>query len=395
MRRALVVLGLGVCLASAGLPATGAPAARRIAFLVDSWYPRSHADVIGTRFLEGYRLGSRTIASPLTVASVFAEAPRPNDQTRALAARYGFRVASSVTDALLDGSRLAVDGVLIATREDLPERGMLPSPTPRLGTVRQVLRIFDQSGRRVPVFIDKMLAANWEDSQAIVAESARREIPLMGGSVLPFLPLDRPVRAGRVVVAVAIASTPFRAFGIHAAELLQGYLEQRDTRESGVASIREVGTGYWTLPEREEWGGRLADALLASAQTRRSRAPAVPAGLGPETTVFLIRYVDGTRAVLAFIPRLFDDREFLLGARYADGSTATGGVVLQADPFDHFGYLVHALVALYTTGRPPTAAERTLLSTGIVLAGQEARATGRAVAWPGLAVTYQVPHRSP
>ena len=49
--------------------------------------------------------------------------------------------------------------------------GQLPSPTPRLQLVRQVLRIFAETGTRVPIFIDKMLAANWADSQAIVAEA--------------------------------------------------------------------------------------------------------------------------------------------------------------------------------------------------------------------------------
>ena len=50
------VLLLAAALSS---PARSAPAQKRLAFLVDSWYPRSHADVIGTRFLEGYRVGDR------------------------------------------------------------------------------------------------------------------------------------------------------------------------------------------------------------------------------------------------------------------------------------------------------------------------------------------------
>src|SRR3990172_3585199 len=89
-----------------------------------------------------------------------------------------------------------------------PRPAPAPRPPPRREVVRGVLRIRDQTGSRVPVFIDKMRAANWPDSQTIVSEAARRGVPLMGGSVLPYVPLDRPLHAAKVEVAVAVASTP-------------------------------------------------------------------------------------------------------------------------------------------------------------------------------------------
>ncbi len=376
------------------LPAASGPVAvKRIAFLVDSWYRWSHADVIGTRFLEGYRVGDKTFSSPLTVSSVYTDLPRPSDLTRTLAARYGFRVASSIADALLEDSqssrpRLAVDGVLIATREDPPGSGQTQSPERRLQIMRDVMRVMDQAGTRVPVFVDKLLAGTWPDSQAIVAEAGNRGIPLMAGSVLPFLPLDRPLRASGIQVGVVIASTPYWAFAFHAADLLQGFMEQRGPRETGVSEIRDVGPGYWSLPDRDRWGGRVFDALLASAKTRRSPPPG-PAGPGPETVVLLIQYTDGSRAVLGLIRRAFDDHEFLLGAQYGDGSTGLSGLVLQGEPFDHFGYLVHALVELYTTGHAPVPVERALLTTGIVQFGQQARLAGSPIATPMLAISYQ------
>jgi hypothetical protein len=364
-----------------------------VAFIVDSWYPWSHADVIGTRFLEGYRVGDRTLASPVTVASVYTDAPTSGDQTRALAARYGFRVASSIADALLEDARhpsprLGVDGILIATREDLPDSGQRQSPVRRVQVVREVLRILDLTGGRVPIFIDKMLAASWPDSQAIVAEAGRRQVPLMAGSVLPFTPLDRPLRADRIEVGVVIASTPYWAFAFHAAELLQGFMERRGGRETGIAEVRNIGATYVTLPDRGRWGGAVFDALLASARTRRRPG-------SPPTDALLIQYRDGSRGVLALVPEAFDDSEFLLGAQYADGTIATGGLVLRGPPYDHFGYLVHALVELFTTGRPPVPVERTLLTTGIVLFGQESRQTGSPAASPSLAISYVPPRRSP
>jgi len=370
---------------------------KRIALIVDSWYPVSHADVIGTRFLEGYRVGEKAYASPLTVASVFADTPRPNDSTRALSVRYGFRIATSVADALLEdvGSptpRLAVDGVLIATREDVPGSGQRQSATTRLQIMREILQIFDRTGTRVPIFLDKMLAAQWQDAEAIVTETRRRGIPLMAGSVLGYLPLDRPVQTGRLNVAVVAASTPYWAFAFHAAELLQSYMEQRATHETGIREIREVGPAYWSMPDRNRWGGSVLDALLASARTRE-RHPV--ASYAPEAHVLLIQYLDGARAVLVLIPRVFSDSEFLLGAQLADGTTGIGGVVLPRAPYDHFGYLVHALAELYTAGRPPIPAERALLTTGLVLFGQRALQTGSVVATSSLGISYASPRSRP
>lgn len=385
-------------LAALGVPSPAGQAAppprKRVAFLVESWYPWSHADVIGTRFLEGYRLGEKAYPSPVTVASVHTDAPRPTDQTRVLAARYGFKVASSVAEALLEDPRssrprLAVDGILIATREDPPPNGQLPSPTPRLQLMKEIFRILDQAGARVPIFLDKMLAANWADAQAIVAEAARRGIPLMAGSVVPYMPVDRPLRAGKVEVGMVIVAGPYWAYAFHATELLQGYMEQRGPRETGVTSIRATG-GLAALPDGEVWGRRLFEPLLASARTggRGARGRAEP-------VVNLITYADGTRGVVVLLPGAFDEAEFLLGAQFADATISTGGVILRREPFDHFAYLVHALVEFYTTGRAVVPVERALLTTGIVLLGQDSRLQGVPVASPGLAVTYPTPRRRP
>ncbi len=381
-------------------PGAGAPApAKRVAFLIDSWHPISHADVIGTRLLEGYRMGDRTFPSLVTVASVYQIAPREDHMARALAAKYGIRFVSSVAEALLDDPRaaqprLAVDGVLIAVRTPLPTRGGEPESPGQFRLFRDTMAVFDRAGSRVPVFVDKNLASNWPDSQVIIAEAARRGVPLMGGSVVPWVPLEPPPPTGRrPLVAVAVSAAPYDLYAIHAAELLQAFLETRGARETGVASVREVGRGYWTLPDRDQWGGEVLDALLASARTRNP-GWRVPSDLGEELFVVLVQYVDGTRGVLVLASRVFSDKEFLLGARYEGHPTPyLGSLILGRAPYDHFGYLVHALVQFFTTGRPVAAGERTLLSTGISLFGLRSRETGgQLMSPPSMAVTYPVPH---
>ncbi|MDR7418908.1 MAG: hypothetical protein QN178_08345 [Armatimonadota bacterium] len=381
---------------------SAAPAAlRRVAFLIDSWHPISHADVIGTRLLEGYRIGDRRQASPVTIGSVLQVEPRPNSTLRDVATKHNIRIASSVAEALLDNPaaaqpQLAVDGVLIAVRTPLP-RGVPAERSAQYRLFMETMAAFDRAGRPVPVFVDKNLAATWEESQAIVAEAARRHVPLAGGSVVPWVPLEPAPPAGRrVQVAVAISAAPYATYAIHAAELLQAFMETRAARETGIASVREVGRGYWSLPDRDRWGGDVMDGLLASARTKRARAPGVPGGLGEETYVVLVQYVDGARGVLALMPRVFDDAEFLLGARYDTGPLYLGGLVLGGAPYDHFGYLADALVQFFTTGRPPAAAERTLLATGMSLFGLRSRESGgHPQSPPSLAVAYTPTPRGP
>jgi hypothetical protein len=252
---------------------------------------------------------------------------------------------------------------------------------------------FDRAGSVVPVFMDKNLAATLQESLTVVAEASRRRVPLMGGSVVPWVPLHPPLPAGRrALLGVVVAAAPYHLYAIHAAELLQAVLETRGPQEVGVAWVREAGRGLWTLPDRDRWGVDLLGALLSTARTRSSRAPPVPEGLTDADFVVLVEYRDGARGVLALLPGQFDDAEFRVGVRYESGGDYTGGVVLGGAPYDHFGYLVHRLVAFFTTGRPAVPVERTLLSTGISVLGLQSRhAGGQTMVAPSLAVSYVPP----
>jgi hypothetical protein len=282
--------------------------------------------------------------------------------------------------------------VLIAVRTPLP-RGTPSERSAQFRLFQETMAVFDRAGRTVPVFMDKNLAATWDESQTIIAEAAKRGVPLSGGSVVPWVPLvPAPPEGRRAQAAVAVAAAPYLTYAIHAAELLQAFMEMRAARETGVTSVREVGRGYWSLPDRDRWGGDIMDGLLAAARTKRPRAPSVPGGLSEESYVVLVQYVDGARGVVALLPRVFDDAEFLLGARYDSGPAYLGGLVLGGAPYDHFGYLADALVRFFMTGRPPAAGERTLLSTGISLFGLRSRESGgQTLAAPSLAVSYTAP----
>jgi hypothetical protein len=100
--------------------------------------------------------------------------------------------------------------------------------------------------RRGPDLHDKMLAANWSDSQAIVADAAKKRAAARPASVPPYTPsTDR--RPWRGVHAIAPVPTAYaftrRSFA--------GFMEQQ-AREPGISEIREGITG----PCRPgTWGG--------------------------------------------------------------------------------------------------------------------------------------------
>jgi hypothetical protein len=337
-------------------------------------------------------MGDRTYPSPVTVSVLYQSDPRPTQMGPQLAAKYGMKQASSVADALLDDPRasqprLAVDGVLIAVRTPLPTS----PPSGESGQFRvfkETMAAFDRAGAKVPVFVDKNLAATWDESQTIMTEAAKRGVPLMAGSVVPWVPADPAPPAGRrPSIGIAVASAPYHLYAIHVAELLQAFMETRAPREVGVTSVREVGRGYWSMPDKERWGEDVLRALLPIAKTRNFRFGGVG---GDGTWIVLVQYADGARGVVALIPRAMDDLEFLIGARY-EGQAAPylGSVLLNKSPYDHFGYLVHGMIQFYTTGRSPVPAERTLLSTGISLFGLRSNASaGQQINTPALAVTY-------
>ena len=98
--------------AIAALPTSGQR--KKIAAITTTYFVRSHADDIITRFLEGYWIGDQFYAPSYDIVSLFMDQVHPADIGYRLAAAYNFPVVSSIAEALTLGTgKLAVDGVLL------------------------------------------------------------------------------------------------------------------------------------------------------------------------------------------------------------------------------------------------------------------------------------------
>ncbi len=86
---------------------------RKVAAIVTSFFPNSHADVMLSRFLRGFPIDDGLIAPRTQVASLYIDQIHERDIGRQMAHEFGVPVFESIRGALtLGGERLAVDAVL-------------------------------------------------------------------------------------------------------------------------------------------------------------------------------------------------------------------------------------------------------------------------------------------
>lgn len=232
-RRRSFLLSSAGCLAAmtAGkIPAskagTDSQPRKKIAFLGTVVTTHSHAQHFLDRLTQGYIWQGRWQLPRVDVASVFIGQFPEQDLARGRIARHGLRSCSDITEALtLGGKDLAVDGVvLIAEHGDYPSNDKGQKLYPRHKWFKEVVRVFESSGRSVPVFNDKHLSTSWDECVEMVADSERLKFPFLAGSSLPVtwrlpsieMPLNTPLSE-----SVCVAYGGVDSYDIHALETAQ------------------------------------------------------------------------------------------------------------------------------------------------------------------------------
>src|SRR5690348_10480585 len=86
----------------------------RVAVVTTVWRHNSHADVLGSRLVQGYTLDGQGDFPKLKLISAYVDQFPANDMSRPLAKEHGFTIYDSVAGALtLGGDQLAVVGALL------------------------------------------------------------------------------------------------------------------------------------------------------------------------------------------------------------------------------------------------------------------------------------------
>src|SRR5436305_1546796 len=218
----------------------------RIACLISFWgLPTSHADWIVNKLLDGYWWQGAHTASRVDVGSVYIHQFETSLLGQKVCKAKNIPIYKAVGEAVtLGGKDLAVDGVVI-----VGEHGEYPTDLkghwllPRWWMYQQVIRVFEQNKRSVPVFNDKHLSYSWDDARWMFDKSRELNFPLTGGSSIPTyfrkpeidLAIDTPIKNSIVVGGAADEGAIF-----HCIDVLQAFVERRKGGETGVKAVQSI-----------------------------------------------------------------------------------------------------------------------------------------------------------
>ncbi|MCX7394525.1 MAG: hypothetical protein NTW75_10415 [Planctomycetales bacterium] len=380
---------------------------KKIAFLGTVAFQHSHSQHFLDRLTVGYTWRGAWQSPRLDVASVYLDQFPENDLGRQRIEKYRLRQFGSIREALtLGGESLAVDGVvIIAEHGDYEHNNKGQKLYPRYKWFKEVVKVFEESGRSVPVFNDKHLSTDWHECVEMVNDSKRLQFPVLAGSSLPVtlrhpaidLPHDCDLRE-----SVCVAYGGIDSYDFHAYETAQCMSERRRGGEVGISSVHGLqGELLWRELESPD-RSRTRELFLA-ALCRSHNLP-VEGGFPtakisyewakatlPETTGFFVQHRDGFRTTV-----------FLSGIRdfnYAGLIGSTGEIVTcqmylpmpghGSTTADFFNPLARHIEELVLTRKAPYALERTLLTSGMVIGGVESLHAGQTrFETPEMAVAY-------
>jgi hypothetical protein len=388
------------------------PSRKRIAFLGTEVRRHSHAQHFLDRMTLGYSWDGQWQSPRVDVASIYIDQFPERDLARERIRRHDLKQVSSVAEALTLGtSELAVDGVvIIAEHGDYPRNEKGQTLYPRYEWFKEVVKVFERSGRAVPVFNDKHLSTSWEQCVEMVADSRRLRFPFLAGSSLPVtwrlpqidLPFGTPLSE-----SVCVGYGGVDSYDFHGLETAQCMSERRQGGEVGIRRVHALrGAGLWEALAAND---RSTTRKLVVAALNRSHNLPVENGYPtdavtfewarqalPDSTGYLIEHNDGFRTTM-ILARI---RDF----NYAGLRSDTGEVVScqmylpmpghSATTADFFNPLVRYIEDLMIHGSAAYPIERTLLTSGMVIAGVESLFQGRAIETPEMRVVYQPPPTS-
>lgn len=390
----------------------GAQTRKRIAFLGTDVYQHSHAQHFLDRFSMGYAMGGKWREPLVDVAAVYLDQFNDKDLGKERVSRYQHKLFPSIAEALtLGGKELAVDGVvIIGEHGKYPKNELGQTLYPRYRWFKEVVKVFESSGRAVPIFNDKHLSTDWNECREMVADARRLNFPFYAGSSLPVtwrlpsyeLPLDSPLRE-----SVCVAYGGIDSYDFHALETAQCMSERRQGGEVGIKSVQAArGDKLFQLleqPQREATRKLFVSALCRShnlpVETGYPTGPITYEWAKrslPDTIGYFVEHLDGFHTAV-FMTAI---RDFNYAGLLADGQIVGCQMYLpmpgsSATTADFFNPLSYHVEQMFVQGKTAYPVERTLLTSGMVIAGVQSLFKDQAlVPTPDMAIKYSAPEQS-
>ena len=386
---------------------------KRVAILATVVRKYSHAQHFIDRFLEGYGWQGKHHVPKVQLASLYVDQFPEGDLARERSRRFGVPIFPSVEAALtLGGPRLAVDGVLIIGEHgNYPKNEKGQTLYPRYQWFKQIVSVFEDSNRAVPVFNDKHLSTDWRECAEMVADAKRLDFPFMAGSSLPVtwrIPaIDFPF-GERLAESLCVCYGGVDSYDFHGYETAQCMSERRQGGEAGVAAVQALkGDRLWAELARRDTTRQLFFAALARSHTCRGRpdytcsAPDLDwiKEAAPRATGFVVEHLDGLRTTMLLLNGLVQDFTYA-GLLHSGERVVSCQMHLPMPPryttlANFFNPLVNHIERVVTTGKVPFPVERTLLTSGMTLFGVESlHRQGSRIMTPEMHVAYRPQRQS-
>jgi hypothetical protein len=377
-------------------PQAAEPAKRlKVAAVFTQMFPSSHAHVILENFLEPYYFNGKVTDPGCDVVSFYAD--QPTKMASDVAQAYKVPVYKTIAEALCRGGKeLAVDAVLcIGEHGQYPrtEKGQVQYPRKRF--FDEVVKVFKQSGRVVPVFNDKHLSFRWDWAKEMYDTAQEMKIPFMAGSSVPLaqrVPNWELPAGAKIVEAVSIHAGGLDSYDFHGLELLQSIVEARRGGETGVAEVRYLaGAALWGwFRDRPLWTTDLAEAAMTAEFERTGKRMTMSDLYRTPPFGILVTYADGLRGMVLKVGNTSSRWNF---ACRLEGEDKPHAMSYYVGPWGNrclFKALSHAIQTHFREGRAPYPIERTLLTTGLVAAGVESHSQDNdSIETPHLRFAYQ------
>ncbi len=386
---------------------------KKIAFLGTEVRTHSHAQHFLDRLTLGYAWGGKWQVPRVEVAAVFIDQFPEGDLARGRIKRHKLKQFPTIAEALtLGGDKLAVDGVvIIGEHGKYPDNEMGQKLYPRYEWFKEVVKVFESSGRAVPVFNDKHLSTTWARCKEMVDESKRLGFPFLAGSSLPVtwrLPAIEMPHGAPLVESVCVAYGGVDSYDFHALETAQCMSERRKGGEAGIESVHAArGSKAWELLAASDRDNtrRLVVAALTRSHTLPVKEGYVEDSISiewaqrmfPNPVVYFIEHRGGFRTTTM----LTNIQDF----NYAGLRSDTGEIIScqmylpmpnhSATTADFFNPLVRHIETMVLENRAPYPVERTLLTSGMTLAAVASLYRGQTpVKTPEMKVVYEAPKES-
>lgn len=408
-RRSFILTTAATAMANATHAAGVAPG-KKVALIGTVVHKNSHAQHFLDRLALGYTWGGQWQQPRVDLAALYVDQFPANDLARGRAKRYNIPLYPSIADALTLGTgKLAVDGVvIIGEHGDYPKNEKGQVLYPRFEFFQQAVKVFEASGRGVPIFNDKHLSTEWKNCTAMVADARRLGFPFLAGSSLPVthrLPAIELPWGAPLVESVAIGYGGVDSYDFHGLETAQCMSERRRGGEVGIKNVQALrGAKMWERVASLEKTKR----LLVAALSRSHTLPVVDGyptdalsfdwarRVFPDAYAYFIEHRDG------FLTTLFmlGIRDFNYAGLDESGTITSCQMYLpmpgaSATTADFFNPLVHHIASMVLENRAPYPVERSLLTSGMLLTSVDSlHRDGAVIETPEMEVRYAAPKES-